>query len=189
MRKELILGTKSLLKKNFFTTLFTGVKITLRRTTKNTTFDIVCTSLCKLFVEYFFVKIVILFFLIKSVIKPIKIELETCARRLSLRTGLQPFLKQSQSVDVSREGNRSIFVEVIGEGVEVTRGRGNFDTLTKQKKRGLDVGKWQKCQCQHLDPDFRQPHYKKKYLIPKCFLEKKNVLCQKYVGLTHFDGR
>ena len=80
-------------------------------------------------------------------------------------------------------------MEVIGEGVEVTRGRGNFDTLTKQKKRGLDVGKWQKCQCQHLDPDFRQPHYKKKYLIPKCFLEKKNVLCQKYVGLTHFDGR
>ena len=46
------------------------------------------------------------------------------------------FLKQSQGVDVSREGNRSIFVEVIGEGVEVTRGRGNFDTLTKQKKKG-----------------------------------------------------
>ena len=153
MRKELILGTKSSLKKFFFSTLFTGVKITLRRTTKNTTFDIVCTSLWKLFVEYFFAKIVILLFLIKSVIKPIKIKLETCARRLSLRTGLQPFLKQSQGVDVSREGKRSSFVVVIGESVEVTQGRGNFDTLTKQKKKGARC--WQIAKMPTSRPRFQ----------------------------------
>ena len=69
-------------------------------------------------------------------------------------------------------------MEVIGEGVEVTRGRGNFDTLTKQKKRGLDVGKWQKCQCQHLDPDFRQPVNKKNTSYLNVFWRKK-MFCVK----------